>query len=545
MRLKRLFVNYWFLIVVGILSFGAFLPLFRIGFFTMHDDTQPTRVYQMAKALKDGQFPVRWVEDLGYGFGYPIFNFYAPLPYYIGGFFDLVGFSSLVATKIMFGLGIFLSGITMYFLGQKIWGQWGGMICGLFYIYAPYHAVDVYVRGAVGEFWAMVFLPLVFLGIYKIFKNERRGILIGVLGFAGVVLSHNLTALMLIPFLGLGVFSLFILSRDKKRFLISVFKFLILSLGFSAFYWLPALVEMGETKVFAQLGGGADWRDHFVFLDQLWKNLWGFGGSAPGRVDGMSFSVGKIHLLMVGVALMGAIFWKKKKNWFGIGGFLLAIFLTTKYSYVFWQLIPQMAFVQYPWRFLIFAVFFSSLLAGFISKLSLKSVVLYRSIVIGVLILLLLVNARRFWPQEQTSIDYFKPMNVKWVVSNISNEYLPKGFPVPKKESEVAWEKLVILSGDVKIRNEDFKSHKYFFEIDSLGQSEILVNTAYFSGWKVWIDDEEILPEIYEGKIKLAFLDGQHQVRLKFTNTYIRILANIISLITIIVYIFVVRKKRI
>src|SRR3990172_3966639 len=119
----------------------------------MHDDTQVVRVQQMAQALRDGQFPVRWVADLGYGYGYPIFNFYSPLPYYIGGFFNLIGFDALVATKIMFALGILLSGIFMYFLAREFWGEVGGIVSGLFYVYAPYHALDIYVRGAVDEFW--------------------------------------------------------------------------------------------------------------------------------------------------------------------------------------------------------------------------------------------------------------------------------------------------------------------------------------------------------------------------------------------------------
>jgi uncharacterized membrane protein len=61
--------------------------LFADGFYPMHDDTQVSRVVVMGRALIHGQFPVRWVSDLGYGYGYPLFNFYGPLPYYVGGFF--------------------------------------------------------------------------------------------------------------------------------------------------------------------------------------------------------------------------------------------------------------------------------------------------------------------------------------------------------------------------------------------------------------------------------------------------------------------------
>src|SRR3989338_1004644 len=110
------------LLIVLFLSLGTVLPLFHSGFFPMHDDTQVVRVNQMYKALSDGQFPVRWVSDLGYGFGYPIFNFYAPLPYYAGAFVNFFT-DSLSATKLMFFIGIILSGIFMYLLGKEISGE--------------------------------------------------------------------------------------------------------------------------------------------------------------------------------------------------------------------------------------------------------------------------------------------------------------------------------------------------------------------------------------------------------------------------------------
>jgi uncharacterized membrane protein len=157
MKFKRFHLG---LIIVLLLSSWAVGPFFHPGFFPIHDNTQVVRVQQMALALRDDQLPVRWVADLGYGFGYPIYNFYAPLAYYVGAFFNLIGFSALMGAKLMMILGVLLAGLFMYLLAREFWGEMGGIISGLFYVYAPYHAVDVYVRGAVAEFWAMAFLPI-------------------------------------------------------------------------------------------------------------------------------------------------------------------------------------------------------------------------------------------------------------------------------------------------------------------------------------------------------------------------------------------------
>ena len=111
--------KYWGLVFVVLFSLFSILPFLSQGFFPMHDDTQVVRVYEMGKSLKDGMFPVRWVTDLGYGYGYPIFNFYAPLAYYVGGFFNVLGIDALVSTKAMMVLGIVFSGIFMYFLARE------------------------------------------------------------------------------------------------------------------------------------------------------------------------------------------------------------------------------------------------------------------------------------------------------------------------------------------------------------------------------------------------------------------------------------------
>lgn len=463
----RFLKNNYGLFIVLILSFWAIKPLFIPGFFPMHDNTQVARVFEMGKMLKDGVFPVRWVPDLGYGYGYPIFNFYAPLAYYVGGIFILLGFDALVATKLMMALGVILAGIFMYFLVREFFGELGGVISGLFYLYAPYHAVDIYVRGDVAEFWAYAFIPLVFLGIYK------KNIIIGSIGFAGLILSHNLTAMMTMPFLLIAtLINLFISFKNKQSLIINPSSLILISgLAVSAFYWVPALLELKSTNVFSQIGGGADFRDHFVCLNQLWSSPWGFGGSTKGCIDGMSFALGKLHVSVSAIALALAIFTIRNKNFnsykyyifLSFAGFVLAVFFTLDLSKPIWQTIPTMAFFQYPWRFLIMTSFFSSFLSGALiwfiviylegvlrtptpveQANSLCSVPSRWVAGIGFVILvffLLFFNLKFFTPQAifpAVANDFTNEKALKWTASKISDEYLPLNFNKPKSEKEIA-----------------------------------------------------------------------------------------------------------
>ncbi|MDO8659113.1 MAG: hypothetical protein Q7K54_00760 [Candidatus Parcubacteria bacterium] len=431
------------LFIVLILSFWAIQPFFMQGFFPIHDNTQVARVYEMGKMLREGVFPVRWVPDLGYGYGYPIFNFYAPLAYYVGAAFMFLGFDALIATKLMMVLGVVLAGIFMYFLARKFFGEFGGIVSGLFYLYAPFHAVDIYVRGDVAEFWAYAFIPLAFLGIYK------KNILIGTIGFAGLILSHNLTAMMVTPFLLIAVLlNCYIAFKNKKSFIANSSSLIILfGLTTAAFYWIPALLEMKNTNVLSQIGGGADFRDHFVCIGQLWDSLWGFGGSTLGCVDGLSFKIGKLHILLSIAAFILMLCAKKiRKNKNGVVifisflGLLISVFFMLEISSPAWETIPAMAFFQYPWRFLILASFFSSLLAGSVVSLSRQFSIKPYLIVPPLVFFLLFFNLKLFTPQtilSRTAADYTSESTLKWTVSKISDEYLPSDFKKPKSEYEV------------------------------------------------------------------------------------------------------------
>ncbi len=458
------------LIFVILLSFWAVKPLFSPGFFPMHDDTQVARVFEMTKSLKLGMFPVRWVPDLGYGLGYPIFNFYAPLAYYIGSIFSLIGFDALASTKIMIGLGIILSGIFMYFFAKDFFGKAGGVVSAIFYVYAPYHALDTYVRGDVAELWAYAFIPLAFFGFWKAYKEEKWIFLcLGSLGYAGIILSHNLTGMMISPFLLLFALILIILSYREKHIKKSFYFLGIILFGIliSAFYWLPALTEMKNTNVSSILG---NIKDNYVCINQLWTSPWGYGGSIPGCVDGLSFMAGKFHILVsfFSFVFLIILFVSRKKMdtskiiliVFSFLAFIFSLFLTLALSGFLWDRISLMQFFQFPWRFLLTASFFSSILAGsavwLITFIPAKKFFPHFALeVSGVLIfILLLLNVKFFVPQRILNVSsayYTSEYSLKWTTSKISDEYLPKDTKKPKNPKEALLNKQVFIFKETPI----------------------------------------------------------------------------------------------
>lgn len=537
------------LIIVILLSYLAITGIPQKGYFPMHDDTQVTRVYEMKLALADGIFPVRWSQNLGYGYGYPIFNFYAPLAYYTGGFLDLYFYDSLTATKAMIAIGLMLAGITMYFLGKSLWNPIGGTVAAILYMFAPYHALNVYVRGAVAETYAYAFVPLAFYGLWKVSTDRKwRYVIIGAFGLAGVILSHNLTALMLLPFYGITVLLLSIITWRNIRTVSWVLIPLtgIIGTGIAAFYWLPALSEMQFTNVMSQVGGGADFRDHFVCLTQLWESQWGFGGSVPGCVDGLSLKIGKLHIIasILAVAL-GFILLKfdkgKRTILLGIfGALLVSVFLTLPQSTIIWEAISPMAYFQFPWRFLLLCSFFTSLLIGAIpyalSNLTIKgTTVKYLPFIVGGVLVVgtVLLYQKLFIPQtvyEEPKVDYTDPETIRWEISKISDEYMPKNFEKPTSEDDLIESKITAIDSIPTIGIDYESTNSVEAYIATVQPITVLVNTAPFPAWQMYLNEEEITYTATNSGMLVAIPQGEHTLLTVFEETPVEKNGNLISL---------------
>jgi len=503
------------LCIVLVLSYWMIRPFFIPGYFPMHDDTQVARVVEMGRALRQGQFPVRWVSGLGYGYGYPIFNFYGPLPYYVGGFFYALGLTGLTAAKIMMGLGMVAAGVTMFFAVSDIVGISGGILAAVLYMYAPYHAVDGYVRGAVGEYWALIFLPLIFWGFW------RKKILTGALGVAGLIVSHTILGYAGMLFVGIAVLG----AKMRKDMVIMV----LLGLGLSAFFWLPAIWEMKYTNVASQVSATANFRDHFVCLPQLWNSLWGYGGSATGCLDGFSFKIGKIHLIIGFLALL--LIKKRMYLFAGVSILLLSVFFMLPISSRIWELLPNFAYIQYPWRFLAFAIFGISV-GGSAIVLFFHNRYIRWFIVSCFVIFVIVVESKWFVPQYTYSrvwSEFETKEDIQYRVSKISDEYLPASIIRPVNADQGVRD---ILSGSdydtVKIiENKD--TYKKF-EFISGKENQIKVNIVYFPGWIYRVNDSYVVPRIQNGLPILSIPAGLTVVQMWFTDTPVRKIGNIVSI---------------
>src|SRR3989338_7217622 len=166
------------LIIFFVLAASIFTlkHLFLPGFYTSHDGPhQIVRFYYFDRLLKEGQFPPRWVGGLKYGFGYPLFIFSYHLPWYIAEIFRTLDFSVITSVKLTFLAGYILSGMTMYWFLRSLAGTLASFTGTILYLYAPYRFSNIFVRAAIGDATAFIFIPLIFLSVIRL--RARKNIL--------------------------------------------------------------------------------------------------------------------------------------------------------------------------------------------------------------------------------------------------------------------------------------------------------------------------------------------------------------------------------
>lgn len=540
-----------FIIIIFILGLSS-LTIFSIfqnpGLFPIHDDTQVVRIIEMSQALLDGQFPVRWVSSLGYGAGYPIFNFYSPLPYYFGAFIYLLTQNAILATKLMFTIGAISSFVFMYLLAREFIGDIAGFIPAVLYTYNPYHAVEIYVRGSVGEYWAYGLLPLVFLGVYKSVKTQSpRWVIFASLSLPAVLLSHNITGMIsyIFAFVYLLIAVIFYIAKKASPKVIKpVVVSFVLALLISAFYLLPAISESKFTNVVSIIKGGSVYSDHFVYLDQLWDSPWGFAGSAPGREDGMTFKVGKIQFVagLLGIVSLYYLYRQKKIKYdlFIIGnilaGFLfISIIMTTEFSVIIWNLLSAFfAYIQFPWRFLLFVEFFISFLSIYLLMVFKNKIISYTLVILFV-VTTIVVNQKYFVPQTYFNYEnsYYENQNYKTLtVSRISDEYLPDNFLKP---SENNIPQLITSNIDLSFEVKNKKSNFIMALIESQSAGKVTLYNTYFPGWAIYVNEREVPITNTDGKIAFNIMPGINRVLVIFKGSPVQIIGNMISCITVLI----------
>ncbi len=544
------------LFLLGFLVSATLLwPLFVAPYFTSHDDVQVIRLYEMNKCIRDLQIPCRWVPDLGGEYGWPLFNYYAPLSYYFGEIFYLITGSLLLSVKIMFITSFLGAFCFMYLLGRRLWGEMGGVLSAVLYSFAPYHAVNFYVRGAMGEMWGLMFYPAIIWALLRLFENKKViNLLLLSFFIFGLITSHNLSAMIFSPIILLTILVLYFSKRDFK-FLKYSFVSMILGLLLASFYWLPALWEKEFVHVNTTTIGYFSYTEHFKgFTKLLIDRSWHYGPSVRevpgGEKDQFPYQVGTVHeILFLVAAILGVKFlWRKKfeRNLLILFSFLagFSLFMIHPRSYFIWQLFEPLKYLQFPWRLLGLVIFFVSVVSGSIFFSLQEKLDKWKVWIFGVFILLTVaLNFSYFKPERflyLTDQDLLQGQLWEKQIMRSIFDYLPKSAKAPP--AYPATSRYDVKPDEIQIKNYQEGSNWIKFDADVKNLTFVKLSEYYFPYWEVSANGKkrEINSKNELGLITFTLDPGRYKVEAKLFDSPVRVVANILSLISFIMFVVLV-----
>ncbi len=522
------------------------------------------RVVEIHECWQDGVFYPRWAPDMAFGYGYPIFNYFAPMLYHLTEVVHLLGLGFESAFKLVVIGSLFLGGWGMYALTKDILNPRAGILAAAAYVYAPFMLREVFVRGGYAQILAMCIMPAALWSFRRLLTRDQPIYLPTTAVLCGaIVFSHNVGGMLFFPFLALfGVWIIVTLRRwDKIKWMLIA---LVTSLALVSFFLVPSLAENSLVKLDRVMEDYFDFSRHFLTLGEI---------LSPSVVpDSASFNpvwlpnLGTAQVILgllglVGIAVGPLTPEQKKQAAFFPVMLFVSVFLSLPPSTPLWEHLPFLPYAQFPGRFLVIAILGAAVLAG--ASVLLWSKLPWRNLRLALLGLSLtatvaaaFVHLYSQWPpvpREQLSPKDVVAHELRTgiVGTTSDSECLPvtvvedpTGSPlVPQYLSSSPISKL-----DAAMLP-DFASAELIghtvvsddYRISTPEPFTVRFNTFHFPGWQAFVDSQAVPIEVSypEGLITFAVPAGEHHVTVRFEDTPVRTLASLISWATALVLIAV------
>ncbi len=500
-----------YLLFVGLLLFYLH-PLLTPGLLITHDgDVLVARIAAYSKAFTDWHIPPRWAGDLNYGYGAPVFIFFYPLLGYLGALFHGIGFSYMHAYTLLAAVSFIGCGASFFLWLRSRIDAKGAAIGAIFYALSPYHFLNLYVRGDIGELMALAIAPLVLWAI------EKSAVILGSIVYALLILSHHGIAFLLTP-------AFVVYAFVQKR---SILPF-VLGLGLSSYFWLAALGERGYTA--AERLFGSFYQNHFLDGATLIWSPWGFGDRVR-AIGGLAPQIGPVHTLVFIFAV--CVLWKvralRKELFFWLGVLCVSLFFLLPISVVVWEHVSLLRSMGFPWRFIGVVHIAIAAVIGIALTTKPMQKFMYLFFLLLFLMSIPLIDAvgsivkdDSYWEAYPGSTSFHGEATTVWTAGD--------PFAYPQKPIE-------IIDGAATVSAIERKTQRHEFVVAAKTSAKIVDNTTYFPGWQVFVNGKKTPIEFqdpnYRGLITFSVPAGISSVEVKFTESPVRLLSDIISLATL------------
>jgi hypothetical protein len=553
--------------LLAILSIPAVFPFLRDQVPRTNDlASHVYRAFELEQLLRAGVIFPRWGPHLVHGYGYPVFNYFPYLSHYLITITHLAsGLDFLWSYRIVTAVVTLVTAWGTFLFGRDLFkDESAGVLAAIGFVYSPYLLMTANVRGGLPESLALAALSFGLWTWSRIACGERRFVMWAGLTYAILILSHNGSAVQISPIL--FVYAVW-RGRSQIRLAISQIAIAaIIGVGLTAFYWLPALVELQYVQVASGYAStGIVYHQNFTPVSGLFKYPF-----LPIDSDLLNPIVSS-PLPIVTLIFSGLTIWRARLV--GSKHFselmllslisLIALFLVLPQSRLLWDLLPLLQLTLWPWRFIGPASLMISILAAGLMSTIFKNRTTY--LIIGVFAVMLNGLPWLYPPREAL----VSPTNVAdlarfemppWLIgTSTTAEYLPQWvqqLPDTDEQREVLLtnsdpdrlDRQFIPPG-VKVQHVANEILSDTYKIITPDTTELTFKHFFFPGWRAWIDNNPVPIVVSQphGLIKVTVPSGEHLLMLSFGPTSVRYwsgMFSLVSLLTVVVFGFSFSKVR-
>jgi hypothetical protein len=496
----------------------------------------------------------RWLPTLNLGHGSPLFNFYPPLSaYLLTAFYLLVNQQTAVAWNGLLALALAGGCVGMFLLARWLFGAAGGVLAAALYTWAPHLVAQSYARGSSSNALAMALFPWVVGGMLAVtIRPSPLRICLAGLSIALLMLAHTAASLLFLgPLILLAGTAVWFTPSPRGAALRAILLTLALGLALSAFSWLPALAEIGDTR-YAQEAGKVAYQDYFADVLR-WPEQMVAGVHNPGlpKTPGLA----QIALGTGGTARAIIGWWRGRRGATavpvavaavsGLMGLIVLIVAMPSASWL-WMRLPPLQSLQFPWRLLDIPTFCLALASGFVLYapfLQSRSrwVAGRWAVVIAGLVLAFANVLPYLYPprihslpaqltladatavQQQFGIFGLTAWG-EYSAASVRNWPLALPFADADQMVPLYAKSLDTPEGVTAVAGDPWRA---IWQTD-LSQAETMTLSVHdFPGWQARLDGEKLVMGVDgDGRIQLNIPSGSHRVELAFRRTPVRWLAD-------------------
>lgn len=429
------------LALLPLAAFLAVLPLILRGCSCGHDfDFHLINWFEAAKQFAHGTLHPHWAFTPAWNAGEPRFVFYPPLSWAIGGILGLLlpwAWTPIVYTW----LALTTAGFALHYSVRSFVPRNAALIAACIYIVNPYMLYTAYERTAYAELLAAAWLPLALRSVMR----QHVSVLTTSLPIALLWLTNAPAAVMgtyLVAFVALFRLALsyktvaFTLAPSRFRFILTKTTGILLGLGTAAFYLIPAVCEQRFVQVGMAILPGLSPQDNFLFRHT----------TDPDHDSVLrTASILAVVLLLVTAATLAYVQTRLRKlplppqrrYSFYCGPAMISVsliaiaaviaFMLTPASSLLWSHLPELRFLQFPWRLLaILAVVFAFGMAMALSPVSRFAATIALAAAALFIVPSYIVFHQRCYPEDtlQTRLAIFRSTSPG---TDPTDEYTPAG----------------------------------------------------------------------------------------------------------------------